>query len=316
MTTRSQLARTWLLYLIAGTVITLAVMIGALRLLLPMVPRYQSQIREWANTATGIKITFRTLSASWNWTGPTLSFYDVRIADSTSPEPILIARGLSVGVSPWRLLRDREISLARISVQGAQVQAERSADGKLIVQGRPLGQLLRPRRPDAPPVEIDLEDIAVGYVDRHRQDHGKALALTLQQAHLTLTNTHLAAAVELQLPVEYGRRLSGGDIVTPYARADSRHVYHVYAIRVRRRDACREHLRASAIQTGVHYPIPIHLQPAYGDLGYRAGDFPVAETLAQDVLSLPLFPEMTSEQISQVTGALKAGLAAAAAARL
>ncbi|MBI2828975.1 MAG: DegT/DnrJ/EryC1/StrS family aminotransferase [Acidobacteria bacterium] len=106
--------------------------------------------------------------------------------------------------------------------------------------------------------------------------------------------------------VEYGRRLSGGDLVTPYARADSRHVYHIYAVRVRRRDACRQHLRTSGIQTGVHYPIPAHLQPAYADLGYRRGDFPVAEAVAADVLSLPMFPELREQQIAEIAGALAA----------
>lgn len=106
--------------------------------------------------------------------------------------------------------------------------------------------------------------------------------------------------------VEYGRRFSGGELVTPYARVDCRHVYHVYAVRVRRRDACREHLRTNGIQTGVHYPIPAHLQPAYGDLGYRRGDFPVAEAVAADVLSLPMFPELREQQIAAVAETLAA----------
>ena len=106
--------------------------------------------------------------------------------------------------------------------------------------------------------------------------------------------------------VEYGRRFSGGELVTPYVRADSRHVYHVYAVRARRRDACREHLRTNGIQTGVHYPIPVHLQPAYGDLGHRRGDFPVAEAVAADVLSLPMFPELREQQIAAVAEALAA----------
>ena len=106
--------------------------------------------------------------------------------------------------------------------------------------------------------------------------------------------------------VEYGRRLSGGELVTPYVRGDSRHVYHVYAVRVRRRDACREHLRTCGIQTGVHYPIPAHLQPAYGDLGHGRGDFPVAEAVAADVLSLPMFPELREQQIAAVAEALAA----------
>ena len=106
--------------------------------------------------------------------------------------------------------------------------------------------------------------------------------------------------------VEYGRRFSGGELVTPYVRADSRHVYHVYAVRARRRDACREHLRTNGIQTAVHYPIPVHLQPAYGDLSHRRGDFPVAEAVAADVLSLPMFPELREQQIAAVAEALAA----------
>jgi len=58
----------------------------------------------------------------------------------------------------------------------------------------------------------------------------------------------------------------------------------------------------------VHYPVPLHLQPAYRDLGYGVGDFPVAEAVAREVLSLPFFPEMTDQQLEEVTGALRAGL--------
>ena len=76
--------------------------------------------------------------------------------------------------------------------------------------------------------------------------------------------------------------------------------------RVRRRDACREHLRASGIQTLVHYPIPVHLQPAYADLGYRRGDYPIAEAAAGEVLSLPMYPELREQQIAAVAEALAA----------
>jgi dTDP-4-amino-4,6-dideoxygalactose transaminase len=62
------------------------------------------------------------------------------------------------------------------------------------------------------------------------------------------------------------------------------------------------------IQTGVHYPVPLHLQPAYRDLGYGVGDFPVAEAVSREVLSLPFFPEMTDQQVEEVAGALRAGL--------
>jgi dTDP-4-amino-4,6-dideoxygalactose transaminase len=62
------------------------------------------------------------------------------------------------------------------------------------------------------------------------------------------------------------------------------------------------------VQTGVHYPIPVHLQPAYADLGYSRGDFPIAEQAAAEVLSLPMFPEMTAEQIESIATLFRAGV--------
>jgi dTDP-4-amino-4,6-dideoxygalactose transaminase len=83
-------------------------------------------------------------------------------------------------------------------------------------------------------------------------------------------------------------------------------------VRVAQRDSWRAHLHDNDIQTAVHYPIPAHLQPAYRDLGYNAGDFPVAETVAREILSLPLFPTMTPAQIETVASVLRAGLPAGA----
>jgi dTDP-4-amino-4,6-dideoxygalactose transaminase len=103
----------------------------------------------------------------------------------------------------------------------------------------------------------------------------------------------------------YRRALAGSDVVTPAERPDGRHVYHVYAVRVPQRDARRDALAARGIQTGVHYPIPVHLQPAYADLGYRRGQFPVAEAVAAEILSLPIYPELTEAQVEEVAGALR-----------
>jgi dTDP-4-amino-4,6-dideoxygalactose transaminase len=80
---------------------------------------------------------------------------------------------------------------------------------------------------------------------------------------------------------------------------------------VRNRDAVRAQLQAQQIQTGVHYPIPVHLQPAYSDLGSREGSFPVTERIAGEVLSLPMFPEMTTAQVEQVAAAVLAAAPAA-----
>lgn len=105
---------------------------------------------------------------------------------------------------------------------------------------------------------------------------------------------------------DYRRALMGAGIDAPTELDDCRHVYHVYAVRVRNRDAVRESMQKAGIQTGVHYPIPVHLQPAYADLGYAAGDFPVSEAVAAEVLSLPMYPELTTEQVGSVAAAVLA----------
>ena len=88
--------------------------------------------------------------------------------------------------------------------------------------------------------------------------------------------------------------------------------YHLYAVQLPDRDAWRARLTDAGVQTGVHYPIPVHLQPAYRDLGHARGDFPVSEAIASEVLSLPMFPELTAQQIDAVAGVIRAGLPAAA----
>jgi dTDP-4-amino-4,6-dideoxygalactose transaminase len=89
----------------------------------------------------------------------------------------------------------------------------------------------------------------------------------------------------------------------------SRHVYHIYAIRTAQRQVWQEALQNQGIHTGIHYPIPVHLLPAYADLGYQRGQFPHAEKAAAEVLSLPMFPELTAAQCETVASAVK-GLAA------
>ncbi len=83
-------------------------------------------------------------------------------------------------------------------------------------------------------------------------------------------------------------------------------VRHVYAIRVPNRDALSAYLKEKGVATGVHYPIPLHMQQAFQYLGYKKGDFPVAEKMAQEILSLPLYPELTAAEIKKVAGHIKA----------
>lgn len=104
----------------------------------------------------------------------------------------------------------------------------------------------------------------------------------------------------------YDRLLAGSGVPTPIARPDVRHVYHVYAVRTQARAEWQQALNAQGIQSGIHYPIPVHLLPAFADLGYKAGQFPHSEKAANEVLSLPMFPELTQAQCEEVVRAVRA----------
>ena len=101
-------------------------------------------------------------------------------------------------------------------------------------------------------------------------------------------------------------RLPG--VVTPQVPDGSEHVYHQYTIRVPGRDRVREFLAGRGIASGIYYPVPLHLQPLYAGLGHKRGDLPESERAADEVLSLPVYPELTSEQIARVAEAVAAAL--------
>jgi dTDP-4-amino-4,6-dideoxygalactose transaminase len=102
----------------------------------------------------------------------------------------------------------------------------------------------------------------------------------------------------------YNQVLSDCGLQLPAEAHGNRHVYHVYAVLSAQRDQLHEALNARGVQTGIHYPIPVHLMPAYADLNYQRGDFPVAERIADEELSLPMFPELTEAQIAGVSEAI------------
>ena len=100
------------------------------------------------------------------------------------------------------------------------------------------------------------------------------------------------------------------EVVIPQEAPYSRHVYHIYAIRIQERNEMMWFLKEKGIECGVHYPVPVHLQKAYRSLGYKTGDFPVAEQNALEFISLPMFPELTDLQIESVGRNLKEALLA------
>jgi len=129
-----------------------------------------------------------------------------------------------------------------------------------------------------------------------------------QGAILRVKLRHLEAWTEARRrhATRYDDLLAGSGVAIPVPAPATRHVYHVYAVRSPERDRRQRALRAQGIETGIHYPVPVHLQPAYADLGYKPGDLPHSEAAANEVLSLPMFPELTTEAQDRVARAIRA----------
>ncbi|WDZ99573.1 DegT/DnrJ/EryC1/StrS family aminotransferase [Mucilaginibacter sp. SJ] len=126
----------------------------------------------------------------------------------------------------------------------------------------------------------------------------------LQAAFLSVKLKYLSGWIDerRKIAATYSQQLAGtSKLILPVTAPGAKHVYHLYVIRTERRDALEKHLNNNGIGTGIHYPVPAHLQKAYGHLGYQKGDFPIAEELAETCLSLPLNPGMSDEEIEYVT---------------
>jgi dTDP-4-amino-4,6-dideoxygalactose transaminase len=133
----------------------------------------------------------------------------------------------------------------------------------------------------------------------------------LQAAILSVKLKHLDRwiAARRALAERYTAALADTDLVTPGEVAGAHHAYHLYVVRSAERDALLSHLDARGVKAGVHYPVPLHRQPAYQARGYGDVELPHTERAAQEVLSLPLYPELTSHQADHVVAAVKEFLA-------
>ena len=130
-----------------------------------------------------------------------------------------------------------------------------------------------------------------------RLDAIQAGILHVKLNHLSKWNDRRA-----ECAAEYNRLLAAiaSSMILPYEPSWSRAVYHLYVVRIEDREGFMAHLKSTGIGTGIHYPIPLHLQKAYRSLGYGPGDFPVCEKVADQIVSLPMFPQMTDEQQHRV----------------
>jgi dTDP-4-amino-4,6-dideoxygalactose transaminase len=140
----------------------------------------------------------------------------------------------------------------------------------------------------------------------HRLDTLQAAILRVKLRHLEAWNQARREHAKL-----YSELLGScnGAVTLPIERDYAEPVYHLYVIRVENRRELQAHLQQQGISTGVHYPIPIHLQPAYRNAGYRQGDFPITERYAEQILSLPMYPELSQASIEQISLAIKDFLA-------
>ena len=157
-------------------------------------------------------------------------------------------------------------------------------------------RLLRSHGEDASRMHVE-----VGYTSRL---HGmQAAMLRAKLPMLPIWNEMRRSAA-----ARYGECLGGNGVRIPSIADDSEPVFHLYCARVRSRDAVRRYLGEHGVQTGIHYPLPLHLEPAFEFLGGKPGDFPVAEKAAQEIISLPMYPYLTDAEIESVAGELKEAL--------
>jgi len=137
----------------------------------------------------------------------------------------------------------------------------------------------------------------IGY--NYRMDSFQAAVLAIKLKWLDSWN-----ADRVERARRYTELLTGSIFALPTLFPDSECVWHCYVIECSERDRVRSHLQAAGIETGVHYPLPVHLQKAYAHLGYQRGDLPITETLCQRCLSLPIYPELSDAKICNVVSVL------------
>lgn len=162
-------------------------------------------------------------------------------------------------------------------------------------------------------------DVALVTRIRNLANHGRAAKYehdldgygyrldTLQAAFLRVKLRYLLGWNDRrrQIAQDYTEGLAGLPLGLPHVPDDVVPAFHLYVVTTPERDRLRDHLKSRKIETGIHYPLPLHLQPVYRDLGFRRGQFPVTERLSREILSLPIYPEMADDQIARVVCAVR-----------
>jgi dTDP-4-amino-4,6-dideoxygalactose transaminase len=146
--------------------------------------------------------------------------------------------------------------------------------------------------------EAKYDHVIAGY--NYRMDEIQSAILNVKLDYIERWTESRRSLAE-----RYNGLLSELPFARPQPPRHSRHVYHVYSVRLQQRDDALTSLRDAGIGAGIHYPIPVHLQKGYAELGYGAGDLPVTENLASEFLSLPIYPELQPDQAAEVVSTLR-----------
>jgi dTDP-4-amino-4,6-dideoxygalactose transaminase len=141
-------------------------------------------------------------------------------------------------------------------------------------------------------------NICIGY--QERLDEIQAAIIRVKLRHLSDWNKR-----RQKLAALYNKLLSELDLILPQIKEGNEHIFHVYVVRTKNRDALRSSLERNGIETQIHYPKAVHQQPVYEDLGYSDGSFPVTETITREILSLPMHPFLGEDEVQYIADTIK-----------
>jgi len=284
--------------------------------------------------------TFVATGSAVNATGAKPVFVDIR-PDTYNLDPSDLARRITektkaiVAVHLYGLCADMDPLLEFARAQGLRVIEDNAQSIGARYKGRPSGSLgdvaclsFYPTKNlgaygDAGMIVTNSSEMTARL--RSLRNHGQTAKYVsseagwnsrldeIQAAILRVKLRHLPAWQRARQAhaAEYAKLLLGiPGIAPPLLPENYEHVFHQYTIRVERRDALQQKLMEQGIGSAVYYPVPLHLQPLYAGLGHRGGDFPHAERAAQEVIALPMYPELRHEQIARVAGAVAEFVAA------
>jgi len=174
--------------------------------------------------------------------------------------------------------------------------------GAVVTDNPELAKEIRKLRDHGQPRKYEHD--VVGW--NSRMDGMQGAVLRIKLARLDDGN-HARRSIAAQYTKSFA---SCPEIGVPLNAGNTGHVYHLYVVRVRERDRVQNALTSRGVACGIHYPVPVHLQPAYRDLGYSEGSFPVTERCAQEILSLPMYPELSRDQVDYVSEQLLTAISA------